>query len=77
MRAGRRLAAWTMPRSLLAADVLTISAERDQWRRTAEEASRIADEAVAVAHRYHALLAEEQARNDSLAADLDRLVFHG
>jgi hypothetical protein len=66
-----------MPRQLLVADVLTISAERDRWRHTAEEAKRIADDAVAVAARYHDLLAEEQARNDSLAADLDQLVFHG
>jgi signal transduction histidine kinase len=73
----RRLAAWALPRSALVADVLAISAERDKWERTAMEAKRIADEAVSVARRYAEQLEAEQSRNASLAADLDRLVFHG
>jgi hypothetical protein len=74
MRPARSLAAWALPRSALVADVLTLAAERDKWQRTAEEARRIADEAVAVAHRYAEQLEAEQARNASLAADLDQLV---
>jgi hypothetical protein len=66
-----------MPRSLLVEDLLAMANERDRWRCTAEEARRIADDAVVVAARYHDLLAEEQARNDSLAAGLDQLVFRG
>ena len=66
-----------MPRQLLAADLLTLATERDRWRCRAERAERIADEAVAVAHRYAEQLEAEQARCDSLAGDLDRLVFNG
>jgi hypothetical protein len=73
----RRLVAWTMPRRWLVEDMLSMANERDRWRCRAERAERIADEAVAVAARYHEALAEEQSRNASLAADLDRLVFHG
>lgn len=77
MKPARRLAAWTLPRSALAADVLIIARQRDEWKLRAERAERIADEAVAVAHRYAEQLEAEQVRNASLAADLDRLVFHG
>lgn len=77
MNPARRLAAWSMPRQLLVEDMLTMANERDRWRHTAKEARRIADEAVAVAHRYAEQLEAEQARNASLVADLDRLVFHG
>lgn len=76
----RRLASWAkprVPRAALIADVLTLAAERDIWKQRAEHATRIADEAVAVAARYADVLAEEQARNAALAADLDHMVFDG
>ncbi len=74
MNPARRLAAWTLPRSFLVADLLMMAQERDRWRRTAEDARRLLEEAVAVAHRYHEQAEADRARCDSLVADWDRMV---
>lgn len=58
----RRLVAWTMPRSLLVADVLIIGVERDEWRRRAEHAERAEAAALVLAHRCVDELLAEQAR---------------
>lgn len=77
MRVSRRLAAWTMPRSALVADILTMATERDGALSLAQVANQIADRAVAKAAHFHKQLAETQAQLDSLKVDFEAYVLEG